>query len=44
MWERLRQLFHYWHVLHKPFAVVMYLFLIVHIVVVSLAGYGLGFR
>jgi hypothetical protein len=43
LWQRLQQLFHYWHVLHKPFAVVMYLFLIVHIVVVTLAGYGLGF-
>jgi hypothetical protein len=39
---RLQQLFHYWHVFHKPFAVVMYLFMVLHIAVVSLAGYGWG--
>lgn len=42
LWSRLQALFHYWHVLHKPFAVVMYLFMAVHIAVVTLAGYGLG--
>jgi hypothetical protein len=41
-WHRLQELFHYWHVFHKPFAVIMYLFMIVHVTVVSLAGYGLG--
>jgi hypothetical protein len=40
--DRLRDLFHYWHVLHKPFAVVMYLFLILHVVVAVLTGYGWG--
>ena len=40
LWNRLQQLFHYWHVFHKPFAVVMYVFMIVHIVVVLLTGYG----
>jgi hypothetical protein len=40
LWEKLRQLFYYWHVFHKPFAIVMYLFMIVHIVVVSVTGYG----
>ncbi|MFN7962954.1 MAG: hypothetical protein U0002_16950 [Thermoanaerobaculia bacterium] len=39
-WQRLRQLFHYWHVFHKPFAVVMYLFLLVHVGVAVLTGYG----
>jgi hypothetical protein len=42
MWHRVQELFHYWHVFHKPFAIVMYLFLIVHIVVVSMTGYGFG--
>ena len=32
-------LFHYWHVIHKPFAIVMYLFMIVHIVVATMTGY-----
>ncbi len=35
----LQALFHYWHVVHKPFAVVMYLFMIVHIVVATMTGY-----
>ena len=40
LWSRLQQLFHYWHVIHKPFAIVMYLFMIVHIAVALLTGYG----
>jgi hypothetical protein len=39
-WEALHRLFHYWHVIHKPFAVVMYVFMIVHVVVASMTGYG----
>jgi hypothetical protein len=38
--SRLHDLFHYWHVIHKPFAVVMYLFLALHVVVAVLTGYG----
>ena len=40
LWERLQRLFHYWHVLHKPFAVIMYLFMIVHVAVALATGYG----
>jgi hypothetical protein len=40
IWDRTHELFHYWHVLHKPFAVVMYLFMAVHIVVAYMTGYG----
>lgn len=40
LWDRLHELFHYWHVFHKPFAVVMYLFMIVHIAVAVMTGYG----
>jgi hypothetical protein len=37
------QLFHYWHVFHKPFAALMYLFAAVHIAVAWLTGYaGVG--
>ncbi len=39
-WSRLQRLFHYWHVFHKPFAVLMYLFMVVHVAVVLLTGYG----
>ena len=42
LWHRLQEIFHYWHVFHKPFAIVMYLFMIVHIAVVSITGYGFG--
>jgi hypothetical protein len=40
LWSRLQELFHHWHVLHKPFAIVMYVFMIVHVVVVIMTGYG----
>ncbi|HYK04870.1 MAG TPA: hypothetical protein VE974_24160 [Thermoanaerobaculia bacterium] len=39
-WHRLQEIFHHWHVFHKPFAIIMYLFLIVHIAVVTVTGYG----
>lgn len=43
LWQRVRELFHYWHVFHKPFAVVMYLFMVVHIGVAWMTGYaGIG--
>lgn len=40
IWEAVHALFHYWHVVHKPFAVVMYLFMVVHIAVATMTGYG----
>lgn len=40
LWSRLQELFHYWHVLHKPFALLMYLFMTVHITVALATGYG----
>jgi len=40
LWARLQELFHYWHVLHKPFAIVMYIFAAVHITVAIVTGYG----
>lgn len=40
LWDRVHELFHYWHVLHKPFALVMYLFMIVHVAVAVVTGYG----
>jgi hypothetical protein len=41
-WDALHRLFHHWHVIHKPFAVVMYLFMAVHVAVASMTGYGWG--
>jgi hypothetical protein len=40
LWGRLHELFHYWHVFHKPFAAVMYLFMVVHVAVAVATGYG----
>jgi hypothetical protein len=44
LWEALHRLFHHWHVVHRPFAVVMYLFVLVHVVVASATGYGFRWR
>ncbi len=42
LWRRLHELFHYWHVFHKPFAILMYLFAAIHIGVAFATGYALG--
>ena len=42
LWRKLHELFHYWHVFHKPFAVLMYLFAVVHIAVAWATGYAGG--
>ncbi len=42
LWSRLHELFHYWHVFHKPFAVLMYLFAAIHVGVAYATGYALG--
>ncbi len=42
LWDRLHGLFHYWNVFHKPLALVMYLFMLVHIGVALVSGYGWG--
>ena len=42
LWDAIHRLFHHWHIIHKPFAVVMYVFVVVHVVVASLTGYGFG--
>lgn len=40
LWDRVHELFHYWHVLHKPFALVMYVFMVVHVAVALATGYA----
>lgn len=37
---RVQKLFHYWHVFHKPFAVIMYILVVLHIAVAWTMGYG----
>jgi hypothetical protein len=37
--NQVQQLFHYWHVIHKPFAIIMYSIMVVHIVVAIWTGY-----
>jgi len=39
LFHQIRDLFHYWHVFHKPFAVIMVLVMVVHVVVVLMLGY-----
>ena len=40
LWNRLHELFHYWHVFHKPFAIVMYVFMVVDVAVAIITGYA----
>lgn len=40
MWNAIHQLFHYWHVIHKPFAIIMYIIMLVHIMVAVYVGYS----
>lgn len=37
--EKFRQIFHYWHVIHLPFSIVMFLILIIHVGVAIAFGY-----
>jgi hypothetical protein len=37
--DKIHKLFHYWHVIHKPFAIIMYLIMIVHVVITVVLGY-----
>jgi hypothetical protein len=38
-WNRIHQMFHYWHVFHKPFAVIMYIIMLIHISITVWLGY-----
>ncbi|MCA9784056.1 MAG: hypothetical protein KC518_10795 [Candidatus Cloacimonetes bacterium] len=37
--EQVRALLHHWHVIHRPFAFVMYVILVIHVVVAVLFGF-----
>ncbi len=38
--SQVQALFHYWHVIHKPFAIIMYVIMGIHIGVALWTGYG----
>ncbi len=38
-WKKVHKLFHYWHVFHKPFAVIMYVIMFVHVGITVWLGY-----
>lgn len=40
MLDRTRETFHYWHVIHKPFAIIMYLIMGVHIGIAVWTGFA----
>ncbi len=37
--DRMQQIFHYWHVIHKPFAFIMIIVMFIHIIVAVSFGY-----
>jgi hypothetical protein len=37
--EQVRKFFHYWHVIHVPFSIIMFAILLVHVVVAVALGY-----
>lgn len=39
LFHLIRDLFHYWHVFHKPFAIIMIVVMIIHVVVAVMLGY-----
>lgn len=39
LFHQIRDLFHYWHVFHKPFAVIMIIVMVVHVAVTIMLGY-----
>jgi len=37
--NQIQRLFHYWHVFHKPFAIIMYLIMLIHVGIAVWLGY-----
>ena len=37
--EQVKQIFHYWHVVHLPFSVIMFVILVIHVAVTVAFGY-----
>jgi hypothetical protein len=39
LWNHTHSLFHYWHVIHRPFAYIMYVIMMVHVFIAFWLGY-----
>ena len=39
LWNNIHRIFHYWHVFHRPFALIMYLIMILHVSLTVFFGY-----
>jgi len=39
IWNKIHQIFHYWHVFHKPFAIIMYTIMLIHVSISLWLGY-----
>ncbi len=39
LWTHIHRYFHYWHVFHKPFAILMYLIMFIHVGIAIWLGY-----
>ena len=39
LWQKIHHIFHNWHIIHKPFAIIMYLIMVVHATIAILLGY-----
>lgn len=39
LWQRIHSIFHNWHIIHKPFAIIMYLIMVIHVIITILFGY-----
>jgi hypothetical protein len=39
LWQKIHHIFHNWHIIHKPFAVTMYLIMLIHVVISVFLGY-----
>ncbi len=40
MFSRIQEVFYYWHVIHRPFAIIMYIFMFIHIGIAVWTGYA----
>ncbi len=39
LWQKIHHIFHNWHIIHKPFAIIMYLIMVIHVTLTILLGY-----
>ena len=39
LWQKIHHIFHNWHIIHKPFAIIMYLIMVIHVAITIFLGY-----